>query len=296
MSEHTFQFAVLRYIHDPVTQEFLNVGIVVYSREARYLKASVSTRYSRLSDAFQGINGEHYRRVVTHIERRIAWVQGQTQQPKLLGEPPDKLESILSRVLLPDDSSMAFGGYGSGLSEDLDAELARLHHRLVAKYAEKEDLVGRDDADVWRAYRPALEEFEITLRLNPVTIRTQTYHYEFPRAWKNERWNPLESVSFDLVHPRSILNKADRWLGTMTNLAESDQMGTLYMLLGAPTRPEVQGAYEDSVANLLRRPPLNLVTVQETEAVEFSRSLAEHFAAHQVIGDSRDPPPSWGKS
>ncbi len=45
MNEVPFQFAVLRYIHDPATQEFLNVGIVVYSKEARYIRAQVSSRY-----------------------------------------------------------------------------------------------------------------------------------------------------------------------------------------------------------------------------------------------------------
>jgi len=29
-----YTFSILRYVHDPVTQEFINIGVAVYSREA----------------------------------------------------------------------------------------------------------------------------------------------------------------------------------------------------------------------------------------------------------------------
>ena len=133
MNEYAFQFAVLRYIHDPVTQEFLNVGVVVYSREARYLRASVSTRYSRLSDTFQGINGDHYRRLMSYIERRLVRMHNEFQQPELFEGLPSQIETVLHQILLPDDSSLAFGGYGGGLTDDLEAELTRLFGRLVER-------------------------------------------------------------------------------------------------------------------------------------------------------------------
>src|SRR3712207_6101453 len=138
MNECIFQFAVLRYIHDPATEEFLNVGVVVYSKEARYLRALVSMKYSRLSNAFQEINGDHYRRIVNYIERSLAHRHHQFQQLELFNDLPLKLETILHQVLPPDDSSLIFGGYGGGIAVDLDAELNRLYKRLVEQYLEKD--------------------------------------------------------------------------------------------------------------------------------------------------------------
>lgn len=282
MKEHAFQFAVLRYIHDPVTQEFLNVGVVVYSRESRYLKASVSTQYSRLSDAFLGINGDHYRRLVSYIERQFVRMHSQLQQLDLFEDLPSSIEVLLHQVLPPDDSSLVFGGYGGGLTDDLEAELIRLFERLVERYIEREERPSRTDQEVWQAYRQELDKFNITLHLSGVTIRTSTYHYDFEHAWKNERWHPIEPVSFDLLHERSIQDKATQWIGRTTMLADSGEIGTLYMLLGAPRREEVRSAYEKALVNLREKVPLSLEIVEEAEAAAFSARMAEKINGHQM--------------
>jgi hypothetical protein len=38
-----YSFSVLRYVHDPVTQEFVNIGVAVFSPEARYFRAICTT-------------------------------------------------------------------------------------------------------------------------------------------------------------------------------------------------------------------------------------------------------------
>ena len=54
-----FKLFALRSIHDEVTGEFANVGIVLYSESARVLKAKFTTQYSRLSGMFGGaIDGD----------------------------------------------------------------------------------------------------------------------------------------------------------------------------------------------------------------------------------------------
>ena len=281
MSEYAFQFAVLRYTHDPVTQEFLNVGVVVYSREARYVKASISSRYSRLSDTFQGINGEHYRRVTSYIERRIAEMHRQVAPPQLFDDLPSQIEMILAQVLPADDSSLAFGGYGGGLTNDLDAELARLYGRLVERYIEAEEYPSRTDKEVWHVYRQEFDKYDIPLHLRPVKIHTPTYHYEFDYAWKNERWHPIEAISLDLMRERSILDKANQWIGRTTMLSDSDQIGTLYMLLGAPRQQDLKQAYEKAVHNMGAKIPLHTRFVEEKDARAFSGELAKMINGHE---------------
>ena len=68
MNEYTF-FA-LRYIHDAVTQEFVNVGIVLHCEAQRVLKAKFTTQYRRLSAMFGGtVDGESFRSAVRYISR-----------------------------------------------------------------------------------------------------------------------------------------------------------------------------------------------------------------------------------
>jgi len=280
MSEHAFQFATLRYMHDPVTQEFLNVGIVVYSKESKYVGVAVSRKYARLSNAFEQISGSHYRRIVGHLERRLLQMNREIQQPRLFDDFPPQIEDLLARVLPPDDSSLIFGGYGGGLTEDLDAELARLYRRLVEYYVLEEEKPSRTDQEIWQRYRKELDELDITPRLSSVTIRTPTYEYEFDHAWKNERWHPLEAVSFDLVYENSILEKANKWIGRATMLSDSPDIGKLYLLLGAPADSDLRVSYEKAVKNLRNKAPLSLEMVEESDAVAFSRKLARMIDGH----------------
>lgn len=281
MNEHPFQFAVLRYVHDPVTQEFINVGIVIYSPEARYLRASINSLYARLSDTFQEINGEYYRRLVDFLERRFAQLGYDMREPKLFEEMPPQIEVILAHVIPPDDSSLVFGGYGSGLSDDLDRELSVLYGRLVARYASREERASRDDAQVWSVFRRELDRHDIVPHLQPVTIRTDKYKHTFDYAWRNERYHPIEPVSFDLLIAQSIRNKADRWIGRTVNLSKSPDMGKLYLLLGAPSAPTLLDEYRNAVDNLDAYIPIEHEIVEESDAASFSRKLARMIAEHQ---------------
>jgi len=35
-----YSYSVLRYIHDPVTREFINIGVAVYSFDAKNVKSN----------------------------------------------------------------------------------------------------------------------------------------------------------------------------------------------------------------------------------------------------------------
>ena len=281
MSEQAFQFAVLRYVHDPATQEFLNVGVVVYSREGRYLRSALSRHYRRLSEAFQGIEGEQHRRVMDYLARRVEAVESDLQ-PRLFGQLPETIEEVLWQVLPPDDASLVFGGFGGGLTCDLEAELGYLFDRMVTRYARPIEPPSRTDGDIWRVYRAEFEKRRIHDHLQSKTIRTATYHYDFEHAWKNEKWNPVEPVSFDLVHERSILDKANRWIGASANLRDSAEMGTLYMLVGGPREDGLQRAYEDALHNLSAKLLVDHRIVEEAQAAGFSHELADIIETHAV--------------
>ncbi len=292
MREYAFQYAVLRYVHDPVTQEFLNAGVVLYCKDAGYFRAIVSSRYRRLSEAFPTLDGNHYRRIVTSVESAVAAVQRRinpavdqsaTQLP-LTHELPDRIEPMLAQVIQPDDSALVFGGLGGGLVADLDAELDHLYRRLVERYVDAQDYETRTDEEVWHSYREELDRHHLTQQLGSVTIKSPTYEYKFSHAWKNERWHPLESVSFDLVQSASILDKANRWIGRVATLADSDQLGTLYMLVGAPHNEELSEAYGNAIWNLRNKMPASasVEVIEEDAAADFSRRLAEMITGHDV--------------
>src|SRR5258707_7527023 len=125
MSSTSYSFAVLRYVHDPVTQEFANVGVALYSRQRRYLNAICTTNYGRIASMFGSIDGSRFRQTTRYIQERLVSI-GEELSEGLPFESTETIERILAQVLPPDDSSFQFSRAGTWVSSELDKTLQEL--------------------------------------------------------------------------------------------------------------------------------------------------------------------------
>src|ERR1700677_5260851 len=62
---------ILRYIHDVVTGEFANIGVVVYAPDQRFLEARFTTSYERLNAVFLKIDHLHFRALMRYMSNRF---------------------------------------------------------------------------------------------------------------------------------------------------------------------------------------------------------------------------------
>jgi hypothetical protein len=267
-----YSFSILRYVHDPVTQEFVNIGVAVYSRETGYLRAICDTRYARITKMFAKINGNRFRQLTRYIQEQIA-VIGESLSSELPFEPGREIEHLLQRVLPADDSSIQFSRAGAGLSHDLNRTLEELFERYVSRYATSSDSARRDDEDVWRStYREPLERRHVASCLTTKRIVAPNYDYEFQRAWKNDIWHLYEPVSFDLMDGGSILEKANRWVGRATSLQDSAEEFKIHLLLGEPEDSKLQVVFLKA-RNILAKMPVRGELIRESEAEAFADEL-----------------------
>ena len=63
-----YSFSILRYVHDPVTQEFVNIGVALYSAQAGFLRAICTTHYARITHLFTKIDGNRFRQMTRYIQ------------------------------------------------------------------------------------------------------------------------------------------------------------------------------------------------------------------------------------
>jgi len=101
-----YVFSILRYIHDPLSQEFINVGVVVYSQQERFLQAKCSDKYGRISKMFEGIDGTRFRQLTKHIENRISELSEQLRS-ELPFSQISSFDSLLSKVVPPDKKQVS---------------------------------------------------------------------------------------------------------------------------------------------------------------------------------------------
>ena len=275
-----YRFFALRYVHDAVTQEFANVGIVVYSEPARVLKTKLTTQFRRLSAMFGGIDGESFRSAIRYVQSRLDEAAEEIRTSMF---PGGDARAILARVLPEDASALQFHPIGGGLTEDLDETLQSLYSRYVARYTDRGQSQSRSDEDVWRAFRDAFESRKLTSALEPKTITAPDYEYEFARAWRNGVWNVYEPVSFDLADSSTIMDKANGWLGKATTLRRSPEEHQIFLLVGGPHREGLETAFSRA-QNILRLSP-DLTIVPEDQAEQFAARLAREMAEHRVLPD-----------
>jgi hypothetical protein len=284
MTKTPYSFSVLRYVHDPVSQEFANIGVAVFSGHARYVDAICATNYGRISKIFGGIDGDRFRQATRYIQEQVQRI-GRELSDSLFFEPTTTIETLLSRVLPPDDSAFQFSPAGVGVSGDLNETLRELFSRFVDKYSSPE-LVRRDEEEVWRVYREPLDRRHLTPYLRPKKIIAPNYEYEFRHSWKNEVHHLYEPVSFDLVESSSILDKANRWVGRAVSLADSKEKFRLHLLLGEPQGSSLKSTFTKA-RNILNKMPGNPEQIMESEAEGFAEDLAREIRAHAA--DDGDP-------
>jgi len=274
-----YSFSVLRYVHDSVTQEFVNIGVAVFAPQVGFLRAICPGNYGRINRMFSRIDGVRFRQLSRHLQSQIHALE--TQLPSDVGAPGKALESLLAGVLPPDDSSIQFSPAGVGLSRDLEKTLEELFHRYVERYSHEEESARktRNEDDVWKVFEAPLQRHQVLDKLVEKKIAAPNYSYKFKNAWKNDVWHVFEPVSFDLAYPQSIVEKANIWVGRVLSLQQGKEQFKMHVLLGEPRNPELNDAFVRA-QNILNEMPVKKEFVREHEAEAFAADLEKEIAAH----------------
>jgi hypothetical protein len=282
MSTRTpYSYTILRYVHDISTGEFINVGVVVSSPDVGFIGARFKSAYSRVKNAFPTLRGEDFRARIQKLQSKFDGLQRQSigQLPLDSGR---KLMQIVHEVLPADDSALQWSPVGSGLSKDLHATVVSLHKRFVTKYDLEHQAVRRNDDDVWKDFKVALEKRHLIKHLGAKTIEVEDDGVRFEHAWKNGTWHCYEPLSFDLASGNSIKGKAHKWLGQLASLQDATEEFSVYFLVGKPSEQDLQTSYEQALSIL--RKGRGVQIVEESQIGQFSDQVAGAMAAHEAHG------------
>jgi hypothetical protein len=274
-----YSFTVLRYVHDIATGEFLNVGVALLAPDCRYVNALCRPTFQRLKHVFPTLDGESFRASMRHVTHEFERLHQQLRDQLPLSEHSAGVMGYAHSVLGPDDSSLQWSPMGAGMTVDPERTLDQLFDRFVMAYDKQATPPRRQDDDVWRHFSHALQQRQVLKHFVPKTISVRDDQLEFEHAWKNGVWHCLAPVSFDLASSESIRDKAHRWLGQLTSVAQSSEAFKLYFLVGGPTAEDLQPAFE-SALSILGKAPVQREVFIEASAQELSERLAEEVQGH----------------
>ena len=274
----TYSTITLRYVHDVVTGEFINIGVVLYSPDQRFLEARFTTSYERLNAIFLKIDHLHYRALMRYMANRFEEIAADIRDG-LHTPPVTALSEIVRQVLPPDDSSLQWSDQGGGFTDEAAKTLDELYKRVVERYVAGAEQISRNDEEIAKPFRARLGR--TVEKLAEKKIETKDYQYDFRFAWKNDIWHLYEPVSFDLVDPGSIREKANKWLGRGVALHDAKEKFKIHFLLGEPRQDETKKAFENAV-HLLSKIPGQKELVREKEMESFAAHVAEEIGSHEA--------------
>ena len=286
MSKTPYTFVTLRYVHDPITTEFINVGVALYAPKARYIGALCTGKYGRIAKMFSAVDGDKIRSLLRFVQDRFTskhadWVSGLRFEKDY-----DSVLQIARAILPADDSVLQWSEPGGGFTEDPEATLRQLYERVVEKYSHKQQPT-REDEEVWKSFKKYLDEEKVLRYLEPKKIVGKYYDREFSHAWKNQVWHLYEPVSFDLQQPGNVVEKATNWVGRATSLKDSPEQFKLHVLLGEPRMDGMKSAFTKAMNILHHQMPSGTELVKEKDAESFSRTLAREIRIHDKDADRK---------
>ncbi len=277
--KQAYSYTILRYVHDVVSGEALNVGVVMHMSASRFVEARTSKTIGRLRGAFPDLDRRVFVSAMQAIDRSFRTVADRVTTELRLDGITDA-RSLALAVLPNDDSALQWSPAGSGLTDDPAKTFEALYERYVARYVTG-SVNRRTDEEIWRPVRDELAKRSIDIPFGRKTVTGTHDRIEFGRAWKNGRWHAYEPLSMDLADADGVRDKARRWLGHLAAVAEgASERIDLHFLLGRPQNAALQEAYENAKA-ILEHAPFTTEVVDENNVDELIASIEKEYRSHR---------------
>jgi hypothetical protein len=225
----TYQYQIIKYVHNHFTGEFVNIGVVVYDPETKYLGCKVTKKYKRISNFFPSSDGKRVIQLLQYFEHSI---KQKRKELVCLFSPSVSLADITSSILLKDNSVIQYSAVKTAIDVDLDAALNDLYNDLIGKYDHEKDVQkSLSDDDVWRQkYKKYFDEAGISGKLKSHVIKTKNDDFKFEKAWKNEIWHCYEPLSFELQNKDAIKDKVYKWAGKLQGMQQTQEKLSITLL------------------------------------------------------------------
>ncbi|MGN6422456.1 MAG: DUF3037 domain-containing protein [Asticcacaulis sp.] len=281
MKKIAYSFTVLRYVHDIVTGEFVNIGIVLYVPSTREVMFRVRRTIGRLKGVFPDIDRAAFLTSVNAVHRALSIVAKRETASAMFSEAIDA-GGFARAVVPPDDSSLQWSTVATGVAEQPAKSLNRLYERYVSKY-DHHSRHRRTDDDVWRPVKQRLEEMHLADRFQEKAIIGSVDEISFKHAWKNGLWHVYEPLSFDLVDADGIKGKAREWLGHLSAvLADSEaEVFKAHFVVGRPSNPALETAYKNAIA-ILKAAPNRPEVFEETDVDQLVANIEDEVKSHEA--------------
>lgn len=281
----SYSYSILRYVHDISTGEFVNIALVMHSRDAAFLKYRNKTTTGRISALFPNFKASQFRSLLKLVRSRFRVIEKEFNSGLGLWNRTETLKELLVEAFPKDDSAFVWSEISSGISDNLEVSFDKIFARYITRFDQKNLGHGKSDEDVWRSFKRDLERRNLLGYFEHTTISGKDDEVEFSLAWKNGIWHCVEPISFDLSAQETIRDKAHKFLGQLTSVSDSNEQFKLYIVAAKPRDPQLTDAFERAISILDKIPGDKEIYTEEQSSILadlFSTQISDDIAAKEA--------------
>ncbi len=289
MNNGTFSFSLLQYHHSQILGEILNIGLIAYFPDQRIIRFIYPEKLIRLRFAYPEAPEKTIKSYFKFFTNRVKELNS---KPEIFASYniESSLEAFLNKEFIASDSSsLQFGKVKKSVlyTDDINTISNQLYNLYFSVFYQHDSIIHKiDESTLLNKYKKLFKEFSLVENDNNFRLPKIRYDYEvtansgnkvkFDVAWQaSNELHLVKPISFDLVKPEAITNKAYRYYGQFSdleNIAETDKLN-FDVLLAKPTKRQLFSAY-DTATRLLSIP--KAVNIVEFDVLnQYAKSTSE---------------------
>ena len=219
----TYHFRVLRYVHDVSTEEFVNIGVVMWMPEHSTLMFRVNEQSRRLSGFFNNFDSQSYRQMIRNLQSFFNKVTLDLPTLRLFKDNPENTSEIFYELIREDSTCFQWSSLMSGISPTPEKRLDQLFEEFVVVRKSHEPVQRRNKKVIWSTVRKALKAHYIDKLVQyKVIIQATSFDCSFSMGWNNGILQVLEPIPLTHPDPVEIIDKANTWGGRLSILAKDN--------------------------------------------------------------------------
>ena len=230
-----YDFRVLRYVHDMSTEEFVNIGVMMWIPQYDQILFRANKNYARISQFFSDFDGKIYRQRIYNLHEAFNKIACDTHRLRPFKNNPEKAPKIFYELVPNDRSCFQWSSIMSGISPIPEGRFEQLFNEYVGGH--KTHTPTESDS-IWGVVRGALEKHDLLRRVQlNFAMQAANVDWPFSMSWNNGIRQVLEPIPLAFQNPKTIIDRANIWNGRLSLLAKENKFQCTAVISNAPTGP-----------------------------------------------------------
>ena len=263
---HVARYSIIRFLPYAETEEFANVGIVMFAPTARYFDFQLSNKWRRLSGFFDKLDRRVFAQGVAAFSEELARTRDMAGQ--------ESAQRVFDDLLRPREALFRFSGVRAVMAESPQTKLNELfdhyveHDFVTPEYQEK--LIEKEVRGVLR--REGLGDRFHRTKLGAGALQFGVPFAELDADGKALRVIKPMHLAYD--DPLRILDHGNQWLGRLRHLERVNAMpkSLLLAVTEPPADTERFGAFEEVRRDLVNLGAMFAASNDEQALLHFAQA------------------------